>query len=360
MRILYLINFAGKAGTEKYVENLARRFTAAGNECHLAYCVAGELSERLSALGMPCVQLDLGWKNALSSAKRLAEYCREQGIEVIHAQYPRENLIALLSLRHYAAPRVVYTSHLTIRQGAHWRPINRVFTPKNHRIIAVCREGGELLRENGFCAERIEVIYNGVEPMSGAVRCLDARRELGVGDNEIMLSILARYAPEKGLDFLLDALKELDGLTKLPWRCVICGDGEGYEAFTKRSAELGLSGRVIQAGFRRDSGRILAASDIYLNTSGSREAMSFAVLEAMNYGLPLVVTDVGGNRDLAETNTVCGFVLPYGDTRGFAAAIARLMEDDALRREYSDAARRKVREEFDLDKLAQDVFRAYQ
>ena len=42
--------------------------------------------------------------------------------------------------------------------------------------------------------------------------------------------------------------------------------------------------------------------------------MSFAVLEAMNAALPLVVTDVGGNRDLAETNIQCGFVVPVSYT----------------------------------------------
>ena len=88
--------------------------------------------------------------------------------------------------------------------------------------------------------------------------------------------------------------------------------------------------------------------------------MSFAILEAMNCALPLVVTDVGGNRDLAETNIPCGFVVQYGDVSGFASAILRLMEDEALYKQFSAYALRKVSEEFDLEKLAWDVYRAYQ
>ena len=80
----------------------------------------------------------------------------------------------------------------------------------------------------------------------------------------------------------------------------------------------------------------------------------------MNSALPLVVTDVGGNRDLAETGTVCGTVVPFGDTAGFAGAMAELMENDALRQSYSDAALRKVAQRFDLNKLALDVFETYQ
>ena len=103
----------------------------------------------------------------------------------------------------------------------------------------------------------------------------------------------------------------------------------------QKSQALGLGETVIQTGFRRDAGRILRASDIYLNTSSCNEAMSFAILEAMNCALPLVVTDVGGNRDLAETNIPCGFVVQYGDVSGFASAILRLMEDEALYKQFS-------------------------
>lgn len=359
LRILFLINFAGKAGTEKYVENLVRIFSAADNDCRLAYNISGELSEKLAARGVPCFQIKLDG-NPLSAAKQLAAYCREHEIEVIHAQYPRENIIALLSLRHYAAPKVVYTNHLTIRSGLKWRVLNRIFTPRDHKIIAVCREGRDIMVQNGVCPERIEVIYNGVEPEKAPVRDLSVRPELGVGEGEFMLTILARYAPEKGLFFLLDALAELKELTDKPFRCVICGDGEQFDEVNQKSQALGLGETVIQTGFRRDAGRILRASDIYLNTSSCNEAMSFAILEAMNCALPLVVTDVGGNRDLAETNIPCGFVVQYGDVSGFASAILRLMEDEALYKQFSADALRKVSEEFDLEKLAWDVYRAYQ
>ena len=96
INILYLINFAGKAGTEKYVSNLMHILSARGEKCHLAYNVAGQLSETMSAEGYPCFQLEMGTRKALSAAKKLARYCRENEIDVIHAQYPMENVIAIL------------------------------------------------------------------------------------------------------------------------------------------------------------------------------------------------------------------------------------------------------------------------
>ena len=99
---------------------------------------AGELSAKMEDMGIPSLHLDMDRSGAASAAKQLAAYCRERGIEVIHAQYPRENIIALLSLKHYSAPRVVYTNHLTIRSGLRWRILNRMFTaegpPHNSRV----------------------------------------------------------------------------------------------------------------------------------------------------------------------------------------------------------------------------------
>lgn len=358
--ILYLINFAGKGGSEKYVDNLVRIFSAEGESCYLAYNVPGELSQTLISRGVPALRLDMGRRGALSAAKTLAAFCRENEIDVIHAQYPRENIVALLSLRWYDQPRVVYTNHLTIRSGMKWRVLNRQFTPRDHAIIAVCREGRDIMIRNGVCADRIQVIYNGVEPEGTPVRDTGIRETLGVPEDAFLMTILARFEPEKGLMFLLDSLRTLKTMTDKPFVCAICGDGSLFHDVARRVDQLGLRDNVLLTGFRKDAGRILHASDLYLCSSEYNEAMSFAILEAMNAGLPCVVTDVGGNRDLAGNGIVCGEVVDFGDTDGFASAVMSYMADGEKRAAHSAAAVRKIAESFDLNKLAWNVFRAYQ
>ena len=158
MNILYLINYAGKAGTEKYVLNLMHILSGQGETCHLAYNVPGQLSETVSAEGFPCFRFEMSTKKALSAAKRLAGYCRENSIDVIHAQYPMENVIAILSKLFYRKVKVVYTSHLTIYQNAKWKILNRIFTPFDHRIIGVpsgCGHNGGKRRKKGPHPRRI-------------------------------------------------------------------------------------------------------------------------------------------------------------------------------------------------------------
>ncbi len=360
VKVLYLVNFAGKAGIEKYVQNLTRLLPAAGGTPYFAYAIPGPLSEKLAAAGVPSLQLSLEWKNALGAARTLADYCRENGIEVIHAQCPRENVIALLAKKRLPGLRVVYTEHFTRRCGAAWRLLYRRFTPRNHRVIAVCRESRDVLIANGCRPDKIQVIYNGIEPLAETPRSDALRRELGLTEDVFLISCLARFDPEKGLDMLVRALARLKELTDKPFCCCVAGDGPLMEDIRGQLTAAGLEREMRLLGFRTDAGDILAASDLYVCSSHCNEALSFAILEAMNAGLPLVVTDVGGNRDLAETQIVCGRVVPAGDAETFAGAIAALMADDKLRAEYAAAAQRKIAARFDLNKLALEVFQTYE
>ncbi len=360
MKVLYLINYAGKSGIEKYVENLSRLGPAAGVTPYLAFSVAGPLSEKLAAAGVASLQLSLEWKDALRAAKTLAEYCRANGIEVIHAQCPRENIIALLARRRAPELRVVFTDHFTRRVGLPWRLLYRHFTPRNHCCIAVCGEGRQVLTDNGCDPSRIRVIHNGIAPSPPPPRTDKLRRELELSPDCFVILCAARYEPEKGLDFLVRSLARLREMTDRPFCCAIAGDGPLMEAVGAQAAAAGLERQVRLLGYRTDMPELLGSADLYVCSSRCNEALSFAILEAMNAGLPLVVTDVGGNRDLAETDMVCGCVVPFGDENGFARGICSLMEDEALRLRWASAAREKSEKYYSLDRLAADVFRAYE
>ena len=360
MNVLYLINYAGKSGIEKYVENLVRLLPPTGVKCFFAYSLPGPLAEKMAAAGVESLRLSLEWKDALRAAKTLASFCRDRDISVIHAQGPRENVIALLARKHFPKLRVVYTSHFTTPCGRAWRQINRHFTRKNHCVIAVCNESRDVLIANGCRPEKIRVIYNGVEPAEPRPFSDGLQKELGLDSGVFMMTTLARFDPEKGLSFLVDAMAALRKKTDRPFCCTIAGDGPLMDDIRARVTAAGLEREVRLLGYRTDAPEILAGSRLYLCSSSCNEALSFAILEAMNAGLPCIVTDVGGNRDLAETGIVCGSVLDYGDADGFADAILALMTDDARRAALSAAAREKIRQRFDLHQLALDVSQTYQ
>ncbi len=358
MNVLYLINYAGSGGSERYVELLCNYFHKNKCDCGLCYNVRGPLVEKLEALGIPTHHLEMKSPLDLGAARALARLCQAQGYEVIHAQYPRENYIALLAKNFGCKARVVFTSHLIIDQPLPWKLLNRIFTPKNHAVLTVCTQGKSVLERNGVAKDKIRIVFNGIDAAKMPPRNRAVLQEFGIGENEKVITILTRFSEEKGVPFLLRSVAKLRELTAVPFRVLVVGSGPDFDRDKALVSQLGIGDKVILAGFRTDTARLLAASDIYLNSSSS-EAMSFAILEALGAGLPLVVTDVGGNPELVDTGRVCGFKVPYGDEAAYARAMAALLEDDALRAQFSAAAKAKARQEFDLHRLLDVIFEIY-
>jgi glycosyltransferase involved in cell wall biosynthesis len=369
LKILFLINKAGDGGSERFVLDLAEELNRRGNECVLGYCLEGPLAERAKSAGIRTVRLGLERKDFFSAPGRIAELCRLEGIDVIHAQFPRENWYALRSLKHYGRPRVVYTCHWYQDQGAKWRRINKAFSDKQFAAAAVYDGGAEVLKSNGFASEKVCVIHNGVRPGRAAQTGTgDAGRpdQTGTTGREagaqgraadvFECCVLSRYSPEKGLDMLLDSIKLID--TDRPLRCTIYGDGGLYDHIAGRIKTEGLEGRVVQAGYTQDTEGALMRSDLYLSPS-EKEGMSLGLLEALAAGLPCVVTDTGSSKSLAEDDPRCGVCVKVGDAEGFAAAIKRYMEDGDLRRTHAGAALAKA-QNYSMERVADEYLRLYE
>ncbi len=359
MRVLYLINYAGKAGTEKYVYNLAKKYHNKKCECFFVYNEEGPLCRQIEELGITPKRIEMRSPFDKNAARELANYCRENEIDVIHAQYPRENYIAILSKKYYKKVKVVYTSHLTIKTGLAWRITNSFMTKKNHKIISVCNYGKELLIGNGFPKDKIQVIFNGVRPEEKGEAPQGFKESLGIAEDTLVMTILARYEESKGLDFLLDSIKLLKESTNRKFVLLIAGDGVLYDQIGDMIAKLGLEDFVKRLGFRKDTANILAISDLYINSSKCLEALSFAMVEALLNGLPIVCTNIGGNPDIVSAENKCGEMVDFGDTEGFAKALKGFLEDDLKRKEYSKNAELAAATVFNLDKLLDDTFELY-
>ena len=359
MKILYLINYAGSGGSERYVELLARYYHGTKADCGLCYNIDGPLVEKMKSLGIPVYQLPMKSPLDLGAAKKLARLCREEGYDVIHAQYPRENDIAILAKNFGCRAKVVFTSHLIMEQPPLWRILNRIFTPKNHAVLTVCTYGRQVLERGGVAKDKIRIVFNGVDAASAPQKDRTVLKEFGIRDDEKVITILTRFSEEKGVPFLLRAIAKLKEQTSVPFRLLLVGTGPDFDRDKELVPQLGIEDQVVLTGFRSDTARLLAASDIYLNSSSS-EAMSFAILEALGAGLPLVLTDVGGNPELVNTGAVSGLLAPYGDEEAYANAIRTLLENDDLRSRFSGAARAKAQKEFDLYHLLDKLFEIYQ
>jgi glycosyltransferase involved in cell wall biosynthesis len=227
-------------------------------------------------------------------------------------------------------------------------------------VLGNSRKVVEQLSDEGVPQDRLGLIYNGFDCSAYANAGAPAihRAGLGIAADAFVMCIVANLIPYKGHRELIAAL----GLSapKLPvnWHLLVVGRDDGIGgALKEHAAELGLLDRISFLGAREDIPAIFGASDVGLLCS-HEEGFSNAILEGMASGVPMIVTDVGGNAE-AVINGVTGLVVPAHNPARLADAIVRLALDSALRLRFGDAGRLRVIEHFGLQPFVHGHDRLY-
>jgi glycosyltransferase involved in cell wall biosynthesis len=361
MKVLYLLNHAGKAGTERYVETLVKYLGGNQVEPYFAYNEGGLLVERMAELGVPTERIEMNSRFDFKAARALAKLCEKWDIDLIHCHYLREHYTALLAKRYNKKLRVVYTNHFVLANNSITRLSNRWMDRRQDQMIAVCNRGKEQLIANGWSGERIQVVFNAVDMAAWAGDRSEStlRAELDIPEDRLVMLCASRFADDKGHAYLVNSLKRLKEITHVPFTMVLAGDGPLLEPTRAQVKALGLEAQVIFTGFRKDIKNLYKGSDIYVNSS-QHEALSFLIIEAMAAGLPVIVTDMGGNRDIVPPGADCGELVVYDDPESMAQAMKRLLEDDTYRASCAAGALRTVEEKFEVGKMCQLTWQVYE
>lgn len=360
--VLYLLNFAGKAGTERYVETLVRRLGGAGITPFFAYNIEGGLAARMEELGVPVRRLEMRSPFDLHAAGMLAGLCREWDIDLIHTHYLRENYVAMLAKGRCRGVKVVYTNHFIMVNNAVTRLTNRLLASRQDQIIAVSNASREQMIANGWSPKKITRIFNGVDAAAwaGAREESTLRRELDIPPDRFTMVSAGRFSHEKGQDVFLRALRALKERTRRPFTAVLTGEGEELEPCRALARELGLTEEEVRfTGFRQDMKNVYGGGDLYVNPSRN-EALSYGIQEAMACGLPVVATDAGGPRDIIPRREDGGVLVPCEDPEAMAEAILPFAEDHELARTLGLRAAETIRTRFDVDTMCGQTLQVYE
>jgi len=290
-------------------------------------------------------KLDLRW------LRRFCLFARRQNVKLIHAHEFGANtygalaawvlgipLIATVHGRHYYADR--------LRRRFVCRIVSHIAT-----MVAVSEDVKRfLVRTTGVAERRIRVVYNGVGGLAPlpAHQVWRRRSALGIAGDQRIVGVVGSLYGVKGHRYLLEAARQiLEACPSAIFLIVGCGE---LEADLKAQAKrLGLDGRVRFLGFREDVGELLSLFDVFALPSLS-EGLSLAILEAMAAGRPVVATNVGGNPELIVDGET-GVLVPAGDVRNLAAAIARLLTDTAEARRLGENGMDRVKRCFALESM---------
>jgi len=166
--------------------------------------------------------------------------------------------------------------------------------------------------------------------------------DYGIPAEAFVVGCTANYRPRKGIDFLIDALESLPG--DIPAHLLLVGRMDAPK-LSSRIEKSPARDRIHRVGFVDNAPELSAACDVFCMPSTKREGLARAIIEAMCYRVPPVVTDAGGSPELV-VDGVSGFVVPPRDARALAGAIEKLYRDPGLRRRMGEAARERIATDF--------------
>jgi glycosyltransferase involved in cell wall biosynthesis len=219
-----------------------------------------------------------------------------------------------------------------------WRLRRWVLERTADVLVAVSAEMLQALAEAGIRDDRCVLIPNGVDTEDDGDDGAAAKAAwLGDAPGGIVLYV-GRLMEVKGVRALLpawSAMARRDTATLL-----IVGDGPLRPELEREAAARGFGRSVRFAGSHPDVTMFYRMADVFVLPSLS-EGLSNALLEAMAAGLPVVASDVGGNREVVD-NGVSGFLVDWTDAAASARLVATLLDDAVLRRRVGEAARRRA------------------
>jgi glycosyltransferase involved in cell wall biosynthesis len=264
-----------------------------------------------------------------------------QAIRMIKQRLPGVRILDLLHAEHGDFPTIS-------------APFDRDL---DRRIVVSQYLKDHLVRHQRICADRIEVIHNGIDVELVRRRLggdSQYRRQFGIPREAFVVVYVGRFAPEKRPDRVIESFVGLRReRTGMPVRLVMAGDGELRDALVAQASALGIGAEVHFTGYIDDVSRLLVECDA-LVLSSETEGIPVVVLEAMALGVPVVATAVGGIPEMIEPGRTGLLVESDGHAvQGIQDHLLTLLADQRRRERISQEATLRVQREFSLTHMVQ-------
>jgi len=325
---------------------------------------------------VPTLQRAIAPLDDVRTVTTLVGVLREVRPHIVHTHMAKAGTLGRIAAALYnrtrgsqPRARVVHTYHGHVLDGYFSPARTRLFVGIERQlaritdaIVAISREiRRELAGEHRIGRpEQYHVIPLGFE--LGALASIDdraralARERLGIPANAHVVSTVGRLTAIKDHRLFFEAARRV-AVADPAALFLIAGDGELRAELERTAADLGIGGRTRFLGWRRDLDTIYGATDVFLLTSRN-EGTPVALIESMAAGVPGVSTDVGGVRDVIESDAI-GLVAPAGDSDALAHAVTSLLADEARRRTIGASGRASVLARYGLDRLVSDIDALY-
>ena len=313
----------------------------------------GDDNSRLEGTGIICHQIDFERspfkRKNITAYRQLKKLMEEHEFDLVHCHTPMGGALARLAAHNTHTGPVIYTAHgFHFFKGApliNWM----IYYPVEWRLsywtdCLVCINGEDYKRAvSKFHAKKIVQIpgvgINSKEIEAQTVDVKKKREELGLPTEGIVILSVGEMTKNKNQELIIRMVAEYK--KKGEKICyALCGKGTEEECLRGLVAELGVENEVKFLGYHKDIYEIYKMADIFVFPS-LREGMPVALMEAMASGLPVICSDIRGNRDLLE-NKKGGVLIKGHKVEDYVKALEWMVENRISWEKMGDFNRRKA------------------
>lgn len=355
--VIHLTEGMAVGGQEKVIATLA----AGLDPCRFkveVWCLArgGAMADTLRQSGAAVRVLNLSSYHNPLNVLRLARHLRRAGAGIVHTHGSFAGTFGRMSA--ILAAKCAVVAHLhTTHIGSHRRHarIERLLAQFTRRVVCVSEAVRDFATGTiGIPTGKTCVIYNGVarRPKPGSY-C----PQWGFGPGDCVAVSVGSLVENKGHGVLVDAFRRAVSIHPT-LKLLIVGEGPLRSKLEAQVADLKLEGHAGFAGCLADVHSVLAQAKMFVLPTLYREGFPLALLEAMQHGIPVVATRVGGIPEVVENNR-SGLLVPPGDPVALSVAITKLAGDPHLRGSLGWVGRNLYEKRFRAERMIAQVEELY-
>ena len=344
-RVLAITDRSDLPETELFI-----RLKKLGVDIEVACNPTGRYHERLQKSGVTFYDLILKSRFSPSGIRAIKKILDHKSYDIIYCFNNKAISNLILSIRGRKVKVVTYrgiVGNISFFSPASW---TTHLNPRVNRIICVARAVEDHLNALQGMGMKLKpgravTIYKGHDLEWYQDQPADLS-EFGISKDDFVVTFAGRNRPRKGVHVIIESTRWIP--PEIPIHFILMGKISENRKVIQQIADSPLSGRFHLPGFRNDAPAVIAAGDVFLMPSTEREGLARAVIEAMSYGIPPIVTDVGGLPELV-VDRESGYVIARNDPRALAQRIIKLYKEPETRKRLGKNARRRIESHFNIN-----------
>ncbi len=369
-RVLHVVGESTFGGGAKVIQAIANAAVLEGYSVDIL-TTDQRFQETLRDRGVGVVDLDVIRRPIrpladLAGLLRLRKFLRSNRYAIVHTHTTKGGIVGRIAARLAGVPLIVHTVHgLPFHEGSRRSTkiaamtIERIASMFGDVVITVSDVNARVLSSRRvWGAARVMSIPNGVpDPHQRSFRPrADIRSDWLADADDVLIICPGRLAPQKGLEYLIEAMSLVTRDQTAGVKCLIVGDGPLMHDLTQMIKDRHLTHTVTLTGFCSDVEELVFASDIVVLPS-VREGLSIALLEGLASGTPVVATSIAGNLEAIGDSGAA--TVPTADPARLAQEIRRLLRSPSLRGIVGAAGRARYEESYRLATMTDAYLEAY-